>query len=211
MARRNTGFNVSMDIEGLRELRQGYDLLLKKTSVSDPDFQNAIMDVGDDIRDKMKSKAPVESGGHWYLPKKRGEKYNLSKLKWIEPGALKRGIRSQRFSTPKTVAGFVATHYKMAPHAHLVEYGTGTRWASTVKGLISPYPAGHREQGEYWGMSADPIPEKPFFRPVVDEYSQGAKFAIEVNKNWTKAWNRIKFPKPKLTAGRRSRVLRRGR
>lgn len=195
MARRGRGISISADVIGLRELHFNNKLLLKKTSVKDKDFQGAMMNVGDDMRDKMKQKAPVEIEGHYFLPKERGVKPNLDDIKWIEPGSLKRSIRSQRFSSPKVAAGFVATHYKIAPHAHLVEYGTGTRWASTPKGLISPYPAGQREKGEYFGMSANPMPQKPFFRPIVDEYTAGAKFAIEVNKYWTSAFKRIKFRK----------------
>lgn len=203
MARRGNGMTVSADISGLRELYQNNKLLLKKTSVQDKDFQGAIMSVGNDIRDKMKQKVPVEDDGHWYLPSEKGKTADLSKLRWISAGALKRSLRAQRYSNPRTSAGFVATHFKQAPHAHLVEYGTGTRWATKPSGLIKPYPHGHREEGAFFGMSTDPIPEKPYFRPVVDEYSANAKFAIEVNKRWTRTFNRIRWKRPRMMRRRR--------
>jgi HK97 gp10 family phage protein len=50
----------------------------------------------------------------------------------------------------------------IAPHAHLIEYGTAVRVPVSKKVMAD------QEAGIIYGKHADPMPAHPFFRPAVD-------------------------------------------
>lgn len=73
-------------------------------------------------------------------------------------GRLKKAIRTKKLRRygNKPAPAISAVDRKKAPHAHLVEYGTGPRYGKKgTKAYI----------GKYFGV----MPSKPFMRPAVDE------------------------------------------
>lgn len=98
-------------------------------------------------------------------------------------GNLKKGVVAKRFrrKIKDNPAVFVGMDYRIAPHFHLVEYGTqGRRYPSgkrTIKrgilgffGIKRAARALHFVIGgkEIFAKYVGPMPAKPFFRPTVD-------------------------------------------
>ncbi len=75
-----------------------------------------------------------------------------------ETGKLKKSIVTKKLKRyGKNPAPYIsAVDRKKAPHAHLVESGTGPRYGKKGKKSY---------RGKYFGI----MPAKPFFRPAVDE------------------------------------------
>jgi len=71
-------------------------------------------------------------------------------------GNLGRGVVVKE-ETRKTGA-FVAMDYRIAPHAHLVEYGTVEREPLETEVLYD------EKTGKFYGKEAAPMPKDPFFR-----------------------------------------------
>ncbi len=79
------------------------DLRKIAKSIDDSELEERMLEAAKVIRDSAKNKAPLGPTGN-----------------------LKRGIQAKTFSKkiPGEPASFCAINYKIAPHAHLIEFGT---------------------------------------------------------------------------------------
>ena len=125
--------NSISGIEGLGQLSKNFERLIN--IVDESEFENGLLKIARVFKGNVSAHAPIAPKGHY----KRGTKI------WVEPGNLKHGIVAKKFrhKIPGQPATFVGINYRIAPHAHLVEYGHG-----------GPHPA----------------PAHPFFRPEVDGF-----------------------------------------
>lgn len=98
-----------------------------------------------------------------------------------ETGNLKRGIISRgnkevaQFGS--VGAAYVGVDYRIAPHAHLVEYGTSNRRYPKNKGKLVFYIDGKKIVVD----SVAPMPQKPFMRPAIETQQKIATVAIETD------------------------------
>jgi len=79
-------------------------------------------------------------------------------------GNLKNGIVSKidKRTTGKIARAYVTNNPKIAPHAHLVEYGTKN--PRTPKGVVMY----DKVTNTWFGVEVAPMPKKPFMRPALD-------------------------------------------
>ena len=120
-------FEIEIDVRGLEEAPRKIRSIL--SAVTSEDVENVLLQGARIVRDEAKRRAPVGPTGNL----KRSLKAKKGKR------------RGKLFAT-----AFAAVDRKIAPHAHLVEYGTGPRRQKTT--------------GRYTGQ----MPAIPFFRPAVD-------------------------------------------
>ncbi len=83
-------------------------------------------------------------------------------------GNLKRGIVARVDKTARTLgigAATVGANYKIAPHAHLVEYGTSGRRFPKKKDKLVFYIDGEK----FVLDSVAPMPAHPFMRPAIEQ------------------------------------------
>lgn len=79
-------------------------------------------------------------------------------------GNLKAGLVSKidKRTSGKVARAYVATNPKIAPHAHLVEYGTKN--PRTPKKTVMY----DKVTNTWFGVEVAPMPKKPFMRPALD-------------------------------------------
>jgi HK97 gp10 family phage protein len=116
-------------ITGLPELSRNLQALAKM--IDQDAVETGLLKIGSELRANVAARAP------------RGK-----------TGNLKKGFRSKKFRNKikGNPATFVAADYRIASHAHLVEFGHG-----------GPHPA----------------PPHPFFRPAMDEFKTGYESKVE--------------------------------
>jgi len=148
---------IDISIEGLPLLVAQFKQIAQ--SVEAQEMENRLLEVGEDLRNKIQREVP------------KGETKNL--FNSIVCKKFERKIKGNP-------AVFVAVDRKIAPHAHLVEYGTkGLRLAK--KGVMKFFVAGLA----IFARSVAPMPAQPFFRSTVDReesktVSRIAQGAIEI-------------------------------
>ncbi|MDD5533787.1 MAG: HK97 gp10 family phage protein [Syntrophales bacterium] len=130
-------------IEGLDDLSANIQALIKQ--VDGDEVESGLLEIAKVLHGRIRARAPIG-------PRRR-KKVEVKMLGFslgtdmldVKPGALRKAWRAKKFKTkwPGVPAVFVAPHYKLAPHAHLVEYGHG-----------GPHPA----------------PPHPYARPEVDAF-----------------------------------------
>lgn len=125
--RRKRRAHPYMHLEGVDRLEARVKQIMLSADDADK-VEPVLLKAADVIADSARSKAPEGPTGN-----------------------LKRGIRStllrRLLGRPAAGAG---VDYAIAPHAHLVEFGTSAR---------------HQKSGKYTGIG----PAKPFLRPAIDE------------------------------------------
>jgi len=118
---------AEVSVKGIKELEKN---LMKLAEIAgDKDVKDGIYEIAKEMRDEMKARAPVGKTGN-----------------------LRRGIVAHKFRRAGESISFAAIDFRIAPHAHLIEFGHG-----------GPHPA----------------PPHPFFRPVVNRY-KGDKYKNKV-------------------------------
>lgn len=127
------------EVEGMPELIKEFEKLNKPLK-DDFSIKAATIEVGNEMRRAMQSRIHDSKRPHKMLRQQ----------KLVMPGNLRRSLVVKTFKSKGDGIAFVAVDRKMAPHAHLVEFGHG-----------GPKPARTH----------------PFFRPVVDEYSHNGRLA----------------------------------
>ncbi len=130
---------IEIDVKGLEELRRRVGSIL--TVLDGRDVENVLVGGARVILAEARRRAP------------RGPTGNL-----IRSIKAKKGRRRGRLFS----IAFCAVDRKIAPHAHLVEYGTGPRYQKRPKKYVGEMPA------------------KPFFRPAVE--ATKAEVALKVNR-----------------------------
>jgi HK97 gp10 family phage protein len=81
-------------------------------------------------------------------------------------GNLRRGIVDkvlQRKGQDKPAPAMAGIDYRIAPHAHLVEFGTAERYPKKKTVLYD------KSTGQFFGTHVGPMPAHPFFRPAWDD------------------------------------------
>jgi len=127
------------EVHGLDELNRKFEMLAKVGE--DKGVREGVQGIAEEMRDDMRSRVRVKTGH------------------------LRDGIVAKPFRKTGESLSFVAIHYGVAPHAHLVEYGHG---------------------GNH------PAPPHPFFRPVVDQF-QGIypeRMNVLLNRQIQRWWNK---------------------
>lgn len=131
---------VKIDVKGLKELEKRIREISKEVG---PDkVEPVLMKAGRDLAKEIRRNAPVGPTGN-----------------------LKRSIKTKKLkrigNTPATV--ITAVDRKIAPHAHLVEFGTqGPRVPKKAKVMYD------KEEKKFYGKEVGPMPANPFFRRTVD-------------------------------------------
>ena len=96
-------------------------------------------------------------------------------------GNLKRSIVAKKLEPKQFTATVItAIDRKIAPHAHLVEFGTSARFVKKKSVMVS-------KGGDFFGTEVAPMPARPFFRPgwdavkgkVEDMIKHGIKEIVE--------------------------------
>lgn len=166
---------ASFDLEGFKELNQNLRGL--EAFVDSKEVVNALLDGIKVIQRVAKAKAS------------RGPTGNLRR------GIVARPFLRQRRRNP---AVYMGIDYRVAPHAHLVEFGTlGIREpkgkALVIGGDKTYYHAGGGKisrtyAGGKFVKWVGPMPARPFWRPSVDSYKMIAgkraadKIALEIER-----------------------------
>lgn len=135
---------VSLKLEGDRELRRALAKLEQKTGKRV--VRRSLLRGARIIRDEARKRAPVDSG-------------RLRKS--IQARSSGRAFRAG-------TVGVVVGPDKRAPHAHLVEFGTGPR---VIKSATIPTPNGPRTVSN---LAVGSMPAKPFLRPAFDSKAREA-------------------------------------
>jgi HK97 gp10 family phage protein len=144
------------------------------------------------LRSKLVEMAAMVNGHSVYNIFLEGAAYMADAVKSEAPedeGTLKKGIVAKNFKeTDRGVPGaFVAVDSRIAPHAHLVEYGTHERRAKNKKnerGAImstgKPTPGTPLSEIQVFGTVAAPMKPNPFFRRGVSKSKRQAGRIVRV-------------------------------
>ena len=126
-SKKRVGSNIS--IEGMDEIIKNFKRIA--STVDEKDMENNLLEAAMVIRDDAKARAPLG-----------------------KTGKLRDSIVAKRFNNPTKgkPGAFVAIDYRIAPYAHLVEYGHG---------------------------GSNPAPAHEFFRPAMDNNIATVKRMIE--------------------------------
>ena len=83
-------------------------------------------------------------------------------------------------------SALVAIDYRVAPHARVVEFGTGPRLVREKMVMFD------RRTGIFYGRQVGPVPARPFFRPAAESRMGAAREQImdELTKLIEQGWNR---------------------
>ena len=95
-----------------------------------------------------------------YIRAKKGKALNLRR----------RGISAKPFKTKGKGKSFVAVNYKFAPHAHLIEFGTGARMQYTTGRRTGKLP----KSGSKTKFA--------FFRPTVNSWRRSGRYVARVGE-----------------------------
>lgn len=92
-------------------------------------------------------------------------------------GNLRRSIQAKKFKRKikKQPQVYVRVNWRIAPHAHLVEYGTEFFRMPIKKKVLHFYHRGF----EIFAKWAAPMPALPFFRPTIDKNKSRLEYQIE--------------------------------
>lgn len=152
-----------VSLQGMDELLKNFDRV--KRSLDTRPVLASIVNAAEGMRDDAISRAPLGKG-KWKGRKRGGLLGRLfgGSRTWQPGGNLKRGIVAWAFSNQikGRPAAFVAIDYRIAPHAHLVEFGHG-----------GPHPAGPH----------------PFFRPAIS--SKRRKARKDISNSALKAIDKV--------------------
>ncbi len=119
---------VTIKIHGMDALAGQFEAL--KRMGTGPEIQQALNEAAEMLRDEVHSRAPI------------APRTIASKGKTIAPGGLKRSVKAAPGRKKKTfLQSFVFSLSGLAPHAHLVEYGTK---AHTITGKVLRFFTGGR-------------------------------------------------------------------
>jgi hypothetical protein len=130
-----------VEIEGIAELEQRGNNPETIGTLKREAFMKAALVVRDEIRDL----APVQPRSGSYTE-----------------GTLKQGVFAA-YGDPMKPNVLVGMNYRIAPHAHLVEFGTSGRRAPTEKKLLKFTIFGQT----IFVPSVAPMPKRPYFRPGI--------------------------------------------
>ena len=125
------------------------------------EFVGIAREIKSDMEGRLAAKLEVPT--QQYMKAKKGKALNLRK----------RGIVAKPFRTKGAGKSFVGINYKFAPHAHLIEFGTGERMQ---------YKTGRRT-GRLPKSGAKN--RFAFFRPVVNEWGRSGKYIDRVQRALT--------------------------
>lgn len=139
-------------VEGLKELDAMLSQLSK--SMAKTVLRNALKKAGAPVRDAAAALAPVDDG-------------ELASSLAVSP-KLKKSQKPGGYRDRTAVNVYVGPVAKIAPHAHLVEFGTGPRALKKSRKI-------YLDNG--WvtlraGQSVGQMPAKPFMRPAFDATKQ---------------------------------------
>lgn len=172
-------------IDGLADLRQ--TLLELDKVLLRPESAVVVRAAARKIRDGARRRAPKgKSEGYSRIWRKE---FGMADRKWEKfthqrkPGSLKRGIiggaRVGKSGTQQIVS-YVKVNYKtkdgpIAPHGHLVEFGTAERRPKKRKYMS--FVAG---SNVVFARRADPVPARPYFRVAVQSDGPTALAAAQM-------------------------------
>lgn len=167
-------------IEGLAELDKMLSQLSK--SMSRTVLRNALKKAGKPIADAATASVPVGKTGNLRRSIKISTKLKKSQYRYGRPSRV-------------AVDVFVGSS---APHAHLVEFGTGPRRLDSPRAVNL---GGKVVMVEHTGQ----MPARPFLRPAWDLNKEKAVkiFGEEVWKELTKAARRLRIRAERGTLGKR--------
>ena len=158
------GFNIK--IEGLTELAGELDKL--KATARGHEVRAALLEGADLIRDQVRANAPIAPYATYY----RG--------RYIAPGGLRRSLKSSPGRQFKNFLQAYAFSLKfVAPHAHLVEFGTKPHRILPAKGGFLKF--GNRFKRFARAVNHPGAREQPFFRNAVRQTRNRVKTLLELH------------------------------
>lgn len=112
-----------MEIEGIDELLELFKSLA--TAYDKKIFKQKLLKTSEKLAHSLSVVAPMASKGHWKKSQDSSVGSEDAWKEWVEPGSLKKSMVAKipkRQRRGRTIA-YVKRQYKIAPHAHLIEYG----------------------------------------------------------------------------------------
>ncbi len=144
-------------IIGLAALDKNIQALIRE--VDSEEFVNGILKIGAVLRDELKAASPIGPPGSSKKTVKLGG-MTVGTESVTTQGNLKKSWRAKKFrdKRPGGPAIWVANERKLAPHAHLVEFGHGGPHPAPAHPFVRPTL--DRFRGKYAGMVATMLREK---------------------------------------------------
>ena len=129
-------------VKGITKLNREIRRLSKLTDTDE--VKNAILAIADNMKRDMRTKIHDDTGN------------------------AARGVLAKKHKRRGSGKAFVIADFGIAPHLHLIEFGTDTsRKPKKAKILFD------KDTGIVYGTEVAPMPAQPFFRPTLDEWSGG--------------------------------------
>jgi len=129
-------------VKGITKLNKEIRRLSKLADSED--VKDAILEIASDMKNDM-----------------RGKIHDVT-------GTAAKGILAKRHRRRGAGKAFIIADYGIAPHLHLIEFGTEqSRKPKKSKVLYD------KNTGKVFGTEVAPMPPRPFFRPTLDEWSGG--------------------------------------
>jgi len=137
------------------------------TNVMKDGFVGIAQDIRTDMNIKLRIKLKPESGKYlrWkqaMIRKRKSGSTHVTSLR-------RKGIVAKKFKSPGKNIAFVAIHYKYAPNAYWIEFGTAER--VTLSGA---------ERGKIPGAKSGFRPG--YFRPTVNEWRRSGRYVNRVER-----------------------------
>ena len=130
-----------------------------------PTLVKGFTDIAREIKYDMERKlsAVLKSPTQKYLRNKKGKALNLRK----------RGVVAKPFMSKGKGKSFVGIDYRFAPHAHLIEFGTGPRYIKALRGMKAGY------RGTLPKRSGSKT-KFAFFRPTINTWRRRGAYVSRV-------------------------------
>jgi len=157
-----------ISLEGLNELLKQFNDIAHLPDASK--MEAKLISRARELRNLIRTRTPRGKYGKYGRYSIKRTKSGDMLSSFTKAGNLRRSIEARRFRTKVkgSPAVYVRVNKRIAPHYHLIEFGTENfRYPKSAKVLHFDY--GGEEIFAKW---VGPISPKPFFRPTVDKESQ---------------------------------------
>lgn len=157
-----------ISLEGLGELLKQFGDIAHLPDASR--MEAKLMNRARELRNLIRARTPRGKYGKYGRYSTKRTRSGDMVSSFTKAGNLRRSIEARRFKTKVkgSPAVYVRVNRKIAPHYHLIEFGTENfRYPKNAKALHFDY-----DGEEVFAKWVGPVPPKPFFRPTVDNESQ---------------------------------------
>ena len=114
---------MEFELKGVEDVQENIQSVID--SLSPEQIEEVLLSGADTVAGSIRSYAPIAKKGHYKIGGKNST-FLAGVRVYVPPGNLKRSIVSKTLQRKgnKAAPAIAAVDYRIAPHAHLVEYGT---------------------------------------------------------------------------------------